>query len=250
MLKMIPEILYKYRSLDINTLEILRSASVWYSNKSQLNDPFDCYPEIIGYDDPRVEARFDQYLRDSGIESGVRILPEEKHAMLREALDNHINKCGVFCVSSSLDSELMWAHYADNHKGIAIGIKPNPENSEDADKIHLAPTEVSYDGRGKVLLLDFVDYLLNEFSCAARDRIIKAAYFCKNSAWVYENEYRLLSIDSHGLRNIEKMITSVTYGLRFDETKIDLVRQIIRSDVEEYRMELDSNKLIVKRMLR
>jgi hypothetical protein len=35
-------VLYKYRSCDRNSLDLLRTDRVWFSTPSQLNDPFDC----------------------------------------------------------------------------------------------------------------------------------------------------------------------------------------------------------------
>ena len=44
----------------------------------------------------------------------------------REKMQNVKNElakqCGILCFSAHWNSPLLWAHYADNHKGICLGL--------------------------------------------------------------------------------------------------------------------------------
>ena len=91
-------------------------------------------------------------------------------------------KTGIFCVSTKVESFPMWAHYADNAKGVAIEF----ENLEEAfagnssrvlDK--LRPISYYKDQRPSVTL---------------RPSDLSELFFSKYIDWEYEQEYRVVKV--------------------------------------------------------
>ena len=42
----VPDVLYKYRSFDEWTLDLITSGRVWFADPASFNDPLDCYPSV------------------------------------------------------------------------------------------------------------------------------------------------------------------------------------------------------------
>jgi hypothetical protein len=126
-----------------------------------------------------------------------------------------IKSCGVFCASryepdnrDILTEPLMWAHYASNHSGIAIGLQPDSDES----------------------LFFKVDYLTDEEICKRYDKLTReyavkkgkvnspwAELFFKYKLnfWQYENEYRKVYIGAaNSYINPHAKINEVIFGFR------------------------------------
>jgi len=52
---------------------------------------------------------------------GLALGEKEDRLALRGMRRHMDSKSGVLCMSKNWDSPLMWAHYADSHKGIVLG---------------------------------------------------------------------------------------------------------------------------------
>ena len=244
-----PEILYKYRALDINTLSILESGRVWYSRREQLNDPFDCTPDFQ-IDVPEYEI--DKFLEIVGADHLIREMKDIgdnrlDFAMKREIVEstffNNLNTFGVFCASADPCDELMWAHYGDNHMGICIGFDVNPKNISPAST-HLIPRPVDYSGRGRILLSDIMKSERGELDFQAHaDDTITNTFYRKNEAWKYEKEWRYISMNENGLIDLDSKIASVTFGLRCNSEKHALVKRFLPNNVQMRKIVMNGSEL-------
>lgn len=97
---------------------------MWYSAACNFNDVFDC---DISIDDQKVFNEALKLLPDKrGIRSGSKMWKDFREIMkqqlqeLRTEFDELRNTTGVSCFSESEDSLLMWAHYANNHRGMCV----------------------------------------------------------------------------------------------------------------------------------
>lgn len=79
--------LYRYRAANANAFSEIAEKKAWYSKYSELNDPFE----------------------------GAYINKSDE-----SAYDEMIQSFRVCCFSRSNDNLLLWAHYAENHKGICL----------------------------------------------------------------------------------------------------------------------------------
>ena len=236
-------ILYNYRSLDLNTLEMLRSREVWFSRRERLNDPFDCMPIIdMSMDDKSIVKLFRMSGRQIPEGAGIEQMREELIKHLQKQLD----KSGVFWLTSANDNELMWAHYADNHRGLTIGYQPKTELFHSKEMYRYLPAMVEYLGRGSISGEDFLSRKENRDEAGMTQRALNAMFFSKNLAWEHEHEYRFIWPLSHGLRKLEADIKSVTYGMKFDRNKRELVRSFLPDGIEELVTSMNGTKLVVE----
>ena len=120
-------------------------------------------------------------------------------------------------------NELMWAHYADYHKGICI------KYHFEADQTKLPKstnTAVSY--------FRDVNYR-DDISLLGQDGNINMhdAFFVKSKAWEYENELRYLYFDVNGSGDhqqikIPNCISAIYFGLRCTDNDRKLIMDLMK----------------------
>lgn len=116
--------LYKYYSDTPEKLSAVKNNQMWYSAPCNFNDVFDC---DISIDDQKVFHEVLKLFPDKrGIRAGsnawknLRATTNQQLRLLRAKLDELKTTTGVSCLSESEDSLLMWAHYANNHRGMCV----------------------------------------------------------------------------------------------------------------------------------
>jgi hypothetical protein len=225
----LPESIYKYRKVDCNSIKNLKEDTVWLSDISGFNDPYDCavtanymlihkdrafvnkflrpdisdneLDEIIKtmfqYEDPLdfLAEKIMEYTMAGETES-VKL--EQKFIMVKEFrksiddLARHISKTAsdnfkVCSFSERNDSMLMWAHYADNHRGFCIeyDIK-SVSDINDPRRRFLFPVVYSEN------LFDATEHYYGKEDIKKNKLYIVRAALIKAKDWYYENEWRLV----------------------------------------------------------
>lgn len=119
-----PASLYKYYSDTKLNFETIKNNSMWYSAPCNFNDIFDCN---ISIDDEKIFNNALNLFPDKrGVRTGSPMwkkLKEEINRglyMLETQFNELRNTTGISCFSEREDSLLMWAHYANNHRGICV----------------------------------------------------------------------------------------------------------------------------------
>lgn len=102
-------ILYKYLNIDgaewmLGMREKREYPNLQFTNATQLNDPFDCHPNLVDFSDmPQIDILWSKEKC-------------EKRALL-------LRKNTWLCsLSKKYNTLLMWSHYCSNHQGICIGL--------------------------------------------------------------------------------------------------------------------------------
>jgi hypothetical protein len=127
---------------------------------------------------------------------------------------------GIFSLSAAIDNELMWAHYAGNHSGVALGFGC-AANCKLTNPRHTLP--VTYASEKPTFKTGFK----NEIAFYAtpsggmksvgrvsfEDEVFRAAISTKTPAWNYEREWRYVE-ESSGLFEWPGPLVSVTFGLK------------------------------------
>ena len=88
---------------------MLQNSNLQFTNATKLNDPFDCFPDLIDFSNVAPIGQY-QYIPPQVV-SSVR---HSKH-------DNYHNEAWVCSLSKVYDSLLMWSYY-NKHHGICIGL--------------------------------------------------------------------------------------------------------------------------------
>ncbi len=153
--KNIPNQLYKFRACTDYSIEAFEKNELWLSKADLFNDPHD---SLFFFDKNAILASIEkmfssgtvlsmmdlikqgQYpnveLQKRGMEAFPSLDAQQLTDIMRQSIPNFAEfltqcfssaKAGIrerikmVCLSESIKSPLMWAHYADNHKGFAIG---------------------------------------------------------------------------------------------------------------------------------
>lgn len=200
------------------------------SQPSVLNDPF--------------EAAFCRKSLDelaSNFDEPTSWDPEFGKLKFSEYVDLRMHHIGVISLTESKENLLMWAHYADEHRGIVAGVVYHPrfgsifENlfradclinsalGEEWSQFDGTPTPVFY-RKGLRYRNDKFDYDYSNISAEGADRILYEVFLQKSDEWIYEQEHRVIlrleqadrviipDINSIGNEKIENMIRVSSYS--------------------------------------
>jgi len=213
-------VVFKFRKVDKYLLQSLVNSEIYFALPERLNDPFDC----------KVEIKRSLENAIARAESGVRTRLEQLRGMqpFFAQVQSDLEKIGVCSFSLELKNSLMWAHYADNHRGVCLTYSlPESFFYEKADQI-LGVDQVFYGDR---LLSDWfleVSHGIDSFSDFGKS-LIKKALTVKAQAWHYEREVRLLR-RAEGVEEIShSYLKQVCFGLKTPEMDVSLVRRLIDS---------------------
>lgn len=142
--------------------------------------------------------------------------PMIKYMYIADILKN----VGIFSLSETCESELMWGHYADGGKGIAIGFDIQDESSITSNSLCL---KVNYTNKALILkdrIKPTSAFTVDEngnqlfFQAAAfDDPFLKTVMSTKNTTWAYKKEWRCVE-QVQGLKAIISPITEIVFGLR------------------------------------
>lgn len=149
-------VIYRYLPAQW-ALEALQTNQFRVAYLNNLNDIFDCAPRIINRTN----------MSDKGYENRTQ----------NRIYQNH----GILSFSAKRDNLLVWAHYAKDYTGIAIGLKTSSLENHFGSK---DLWRVEYDKKGVRPSINFTGH-------AVSDVKIYRAYGTKGDEWRYEEEYRL-----------------------------------------------------------
>ncbi|MCF0075299.1 DUF2971 domain-containing protein [Dyadobacter sp. CY261] len=118
--------------------------------------------------------------------------------------DQQLNDAGIFSLSENAENQLMWSHYADDTRGIAIGFKvePNSKLSDDncCVKVNYSDMLPSFAGKG---FLNEISFYMDEYGrpyskqkVSFSDPTFRLAISTKPTVWSYEREWRYIEEQS------------------------------------------------------
>lgn len=102
--------LFRYKSVNEFLWQELELAELYCCTPPALNDPFDC----------RIDWRnsLERAGRHDGLSNERRAAVDEIKAEFERRDPGH--RVGVCCFTCKVDDHLMWAHYADGHRGVCL----------------------------------------------------------------------------------------------------------------------------------
>lgn len=213
-------LLYKYKSLREldHTLDILLNERLYCSSYLELNDPF--------------EGLFS---------ASIRIPPEErvKYLLLRLPDSLRVTKSvsdlpydskdrvRICSLSSSPSDILLWSHYADGHKGMAIefdasGLEATIHRVEYVDELPLYSHTL--------LGMPTPQELLTH----------------KTRHWEYEHEYRVICEER--FLEVKGRIRRVLLGSRISDLHFKVIQRACSPQISLVRTTIDTKSLVVKEM--
>ena len=164
-------VFYKYQPFRSYTVPTLATQKFYLSKYEQLNDPFDLFLTHLG--------------RNSS----------------NTSLLGKFSDVGIFCLSESPNSQLLWSHYADSYRGLCIGyaayLVPNPRVLHPVRYIKRVPKK-----------------LFTPESLSPQE-LPEGYLLSKPLAWGYEREWRFVMGGSVGLEpNLLFPVVEIIFGPR------------------------------------
>jgi hypothetical protein len=209
-----PTSLFKYRKFDKGSIELLVNRQLWFAKPSSLNDPFE------------GESSFTDVLNAVWEHHPF---PEEEKKQYKKIIEKQLKNTGICSFSKTRKNQLMWSHYADEHKGICIGFK---EHLLRPTGTNIYPIDVTYQADYPFAgIIDRFKFL-EQYPSENNNRSIAGDIFysvlgTKYSHWKYEKERRLIFQKSQAIEFPEKAVNSITFGLRMAERDKLTLRKLL-----------------------
>ena len=187
----IPIKLYKYLSVKDYTYDTIEKEEIWASETKVLNDPFE----------------FEMYYADQA---------EDR---IKEFYEDVLERNEVIALTCDYRNKLMWAHYADSHRGLCLEYQV-------LNYAHVYPEDLKPED----------DALIAQ---------ITKIMVSKGSEWAYEQEYRIVTRDHdsifneqfenyknqdgsiHSTSDLGIELSGIYLGYKFPKKDIDKVRRVV-----------------------
>lgn len=220
--------LYKYQAFPTNPdkrawlREILIEHKLFFATRKDFNDPFDCVvPSLLQtpgtivkrFAEEFVESKFPQDPPAEQLVKISKLMSVDALQGMRADVQNDVDRAGITCFSKVRDDILMWAHYADKHKGLCLEFDGSANCNFFGEAL-----PVEYE--------DFTPVPLGEDSMKAMTRII----LTKSKHWSYEREYRIFRPEMAG-RKLDypvELLTGVIFGCMLPHDDRKLVKQWVK----------------------
>ena len=163
----------------------------------------------------------------------------------------------IACFSESIESILMWSHYANSHKGFALEYNFRPMLKQPIKNVGLFPVVYSEER------FDISDYIAWEFlillgvqaKMPDTSALIKSALW-KSSIWAYEKEWRMIDSTPRDITDDKASAilykpVAIYYGRHISgENKRRLHELAMEKGIKEFEMYLDHSSLKYEMLFR
>jgi hypothetical protein len=217
----IPKKLYRYIPLDLKKVMAIYNNRLYFSDPKHFNDPYDFFKtEEVRILLDAVKLRRDvssdfkeKRLTESPELSSIVKMPSEDFKKtgledVAKSIESSYSDLKVLCFSEDCDNLLLWAHYADSHKGMCVEFN----------------TEKVLEARH----LSFCRVIYRENPEIACDPLI-SLFLTKSTHWEYEKEWRLLPpIGTQAiLFEDAEIINAIYFGVKADLMEIRFIISIL-----------------------
>ncbi|WP_421377180.1 DUF2971 domain-containing protein [Paraburkholderia sp. DD10] len=241
-----PSVLYKYRSINPLSLDALAKGRIWYSKPRGLNDPNDVAArwdknfsakEILeDYVMKRENgspvqgiAKYIQSLLDKG-QSHEKVLrhidkifmPVDKKPQ-RELLQDVLyynevlfSSMGILSLSELPSNHLMWAHYAESHRGFCLGFENHETNI------------IGQHGYPVRYVEKMPKPNIASFAMDAGGEVVELIGYTKSLDWAYEKEWRVIKQTGDELYPYPGRLVEVILGLNISNEAEQQVRDAVK----------------------
>lgn len=218
---------YSFRSFSDFSLDDVKDQKLTLSHPREFNDPLDTLlvwwmvSEIESPGSSDINKKYSLLLKKVSESIKIRCLVAGKKGRKTIPVEDL--------------SSLMWAHYANSHKGFCV--------EYEFDRLFTINNPLE----GKIVLLNGINYT-NKLDTHGEPSI-KEALFNKGKFWSYENEVRLVMFDAKEEKDFpslpcEGRIKAIYLGVKCtDENRRKMEKAIGHKDIPLYQMKIDESNL-------
>jgi len=223
---------FKYKAIDKYLIDTLVNSTLYFSSRERLNDPFDSKIDIKEL----ITSLLDRELSPDKKTTLERIKNDSKFF---QRFDTGYKDFGICSFSIDLTETLMWSHYAESHRGVALEYCfPLEFLDNPLDIVGVAPVIYERNTVSEWLLENVLLFEQDRFKFVTE--LLKCVLTAKAPAWSYEKEGRIIRPKS-GLFTVSRsFLKGITFGLRTSASDISLIRSIS----EKYYDEIAFNKVL------
>jgi hypothetical protein len=227
--KYTPTRFFKFISADTehsiqNIQQLVLHNKIRLSGRASFNDPFD---SRFVLDAPESADEIIAYLQDLHARQGVsaptqqeieevRNDPDGRMADIRNQANYALDRWGLYSLTDLVDHPLMWAHYANSHKGIAIVFK---------NMLPLAPFPMRY------------DTTFPRCTLSSKKSIEIYRAWEKGEQWSYEEEWRIVRQEAAGahIEIPDNCLHGIVLGAALFHTKLGETTHAMLSEMIDQR---------------
>lgn len=201
-----PKTLYKFRDWSNEYhRRMLMKKELFFSNSYSFNDPFDLHLPLLYSKKSLTDFDFFYNLKKEDLDrleldheslksewmkhveaNPEMAIPSESIVnKFKKEIQNEEDKLGVYCLSKTNNSNLMWGHYSDSHRGFCVGL----------DHLKLL-NHLTTEFENNECSFHEVDYKSEiptyEFNNRNKREYVIKRQTTKFSDWSYENEVRII----------------------------------------------------------
>lgn len=168
------------------------------SQPAALNDPFEA--SFCSYSLDELVKNFDDEMAHD---------PEFGNLSFSQYVEMRKNNIGIISFSENKENLLMWAHYANEHKGLILGVNSDIDSIPLFDNLYRADSLINsswseeyspFNGVPKPVMYrkglryrnDKFDYDYSSIDAEGADRILYEIFMQKSDEWIYEQEHRVI----------------------------------------------------------
>jgi hypothetical protein len=237
--------IFKYGSLS-DLSRTLADTTLGFSKLSDYNDPFESeFSTFLHMEDTEMRSNF----MAPDVTKNHEPSAWGSYKRMKDWIISYFSSQRVTCFSRSPVEPLMWAHYADKHKGVCYCFDKTVFDE------HYTSGEVVYSSNLPKLHLEFGITKTNEV-----ERYLENIILTKSQAWAYEEEFRFyipsnepvhkfnpaaLKFVILGMRSSEKVSEAHLIVHRFNQqnnTDVSVLHANMSSD--RFEMEINDNVTI------
>lgn len=210
--------LFKFKPISDHLIDALAQSSIWCPKPSGLNDPFDCQIDLKGAWARAVAKASGEHKEWL---SRVHSTPD-----FFEQWEQQFSEVGVCSFTNEMRNALMWAHYANEHRGVCL--------------LYHIPLSVIVNPTNKIVGIAAVEYGDNEVTDWLLDdppkdlhelRIGLTAIYLTSKApdWHYEREVRLVRFKDGLFKLPPECLVQVCFGMRTPDSDIERVKEAVNA---------------------
>jgi Protein of unknown function (DUF2971) len=243
-------LLYKFRDWkNENHKKLLREREIYFPSPNDFNDPFDCFL-MLRYDllpDKEKKLKYEEFYRSSHPDASTsevqlhikrweRLKLIETNYLLSNSekmLRDNNERIGILSLTKTKTPILLWSHYANSHKGFAVGFdsKMLIENilySFNFIHIDARYTDVDYSTDYPIIIPSKTNDIETKLKPLST----------KSKEWSYEQEYRIILFDGprERLKLKPNVFSEIILGCNIEQKDKNEIVTITRTNFPNVRL--------------
>lgn len=237
--------LFKYRAFDQYAIQALIDGKVWLAAPRSFNDPFDCaYFIDRELSDEELLAHLNDCAQSSGDTRQFTLedIPQERPNFERilDKLEEGVRNAGIFCLAATPFEPLMWAHYADGHRGFCIEYERRADN------------DLGSTGCSHVIYDDPAFPVFHGLDYFRQPDVLQRILTYKARSWDYEHEWRFMRMwegpPGERIYRLNARILSISFGIRMPRRDALTIIRALRhlTGIKYYKMAVIQGRLALQ----